>query len=80
MNGLEPYFNIVVIGSPLIEAAWSGRLLHLSGLDVIGSTAGSLSRMLQDREIELWEGKRIVGSATRPEVGSQFVLIFNSFC
>ncbi|XP_006455343.1 hypothetical protein AGABI2DRAFT_226806 [Agaricus bisporus var. bisporus H97] len=54
--------------SPLIEGAWSGRLLHLSGLDVIGSTAGSLSRMFQDREVELWEGKRIVGSATRPEI------------
>lgn len=51
-----------------MEAAWSGRLLHLSGLDIIGSTAGSLSRLLQDREAELWEGKRIVGSATDDEV------------
>ncbi|KXN89721.1 von Willebrand factor A domain-containing protein 8 [Leucoagaricus sp. SymC.cos] len=54
--------------SPLVEAAWSGRLLHLSGLDVIGSTAGSLSRMFQDREAELWEGKRIVGSASLDEI------------
>lgn len=54
--------------SPLVEAAWAGRLLHLSGLDVIGSTAGSLSRMFQDRETELWEGKRIVGSATDEEI------------
>ncbi|KAK2460039.1 hypothetical protein APHAL10511_007962 [Amanita phalloides] len=46
--------------SPLIEAAWAGRLLHLSGLDVIGSTAGSLSRLLRDRETELWEGRQIV--------------------
>ena len=58
-------------GSPLVDAAWSGRLLHLSGLDVIGSTAGSLSRMLQDRETELWEGKRIVGSAADDEVCTQ---------
>lgn len=65
--------------SPLIEGAWSGRLLHLSGLDVIGSTAGSLSRMFQDREVELWEGKRIVGSATRPEVSSSFEFIFEAF-
>jgi hypothetical protein len=54
--------------SPLVEAAWSGRLLHLSGLDVTGSTAGSLSRIFQDREVELWAGKRIVGSATEDEV------------
>ncbi|KZT28299.1 hypothetical protein NEOLEDRAFT_1129681 [Neolentinus lepideus HHB14362 ss-1] len=46
--------------SPLIEGALKGRLVHLSGMDVIGSTAGSLARLAQDREIELWEGKRIV--------------------
>ena len=54
--------------SPLIEGAWAGRLLHLSGLDVIGPTAGSLSRIVQDREIELWEGRRIVGDASPEEV------------
>ncbi|KAI0634180.1 AAA domain-containing protein [Trametes polyzona] len=46
--------------SPLIEGAWQGRLVHLSGMDVIGSTAGSLARLTQDREVELWEKKRIV--------------------
>ena len=40
--------------SPLIDGAWEGRLIHLSGVDVIGSTAGSLSRLLQDREAELF--------------------------
>ncbi|TEB25531.1 hypothetical protein FA13DRAFT_1738248 [Coprinellus micaceus] len=55
--------------SPLIDGVWSGRLVHLSGLDVIGSTAGSLSRVVQDRETELWEGKRIVGEATPQELG-----------
>lgn len=35
---------------------------------MIGSTAGSLSRILQDREIELWESKRIVAFATPEEV------------
>ncbi len=54
--------------SPIIEAAWKGRMVHLSGLDVLGSTAGSLSRLLQDREIELWEGKRIVSEASQEEV------------
>ncbi|KAL0946287.1 hypothetical protein HGRIS_012537 [Hohenbuehelia grisea] len=52
--------------SPLIEAAWRGRLAHLSGLDVIGLTSGSLSRLFQDREIELWEGRRIVGEHPEP--------------
>ncbi|KAH6910612.1 AAA domain-containing protein [Coprinopsis sp. MPI-PUGE-AT-0042] len=56
--------------SPLIDSAWNGRLVHLSGLDVIGSTAGSLSRLIQDRETELWEGKRIVGQASPDEVAS----------
>ncbi|KAG2007118.1 MDN1 midasin family protein [Coprinopsis cinerea AmutBmut pab1-1] len=56
--------------SPLIEAVWSGRVAHLSGLDVIGSTAGSLSRLIQDRETELWEGKRIVGQASPEELES----------
>jgi hypothetical protein len=54
--------------STLIDGAWAGRLLHLAGLDVIGSTAGSLSRFVQDREIELWESKRIVSEASREEV------------
>ncbi|KAH9924969.1 AAA domain-containing protein [Epithele typhae] len=46
--------------SPLVEGAWEGRLVHLAGLDVIGSTAGALARLTQDREVELWETKRIV--------------------
>ncbi|KXN82719.1 von Willebrand factor A domain-containing protein 8 [Leucoagaricus sp. SymC.cos] len=54
--------------SPLVEAPWSGWLLHLSDLDVIGSTAGSLSQMFQDREAELWEGKCIVGYASPDEI------------
>ncbi|KAI0786986.1 AAA domain-containing protein [Abortiporus biennis] len=54
--------------SPLIEGAREGRLVHLSGLDVIGSTAGSIARLLQDREIELWSGKRIVTEAEADEL------------
>jgi hypothetical protein len=46
--------------SPLTESAWAGRLVHLAGIDVIGPTAGSLARLLQDREAELWEGNRVV--------------------
>ncbi|KAG5651686.1 hypothetical protein H0H81_007817 [Sphagnurus paluster] len=54
--------------SPLIEGAWSGQLLHLSGLDVVGATAGSLARFVQDRETELWENKRIVSEASSEEI------------
>ncbi|TBU30306.1 AAA domain-containing protein [Dichomitus squalens] len=59
--------------APLIEGAWMGRLVHLAGLDVIGSTAGSLARLVQDREVELWETKRIVrrildGEAPSPDL------------
>ncbi|EIW79654.1 hypothetical protein CONPUDRAFT_137936 [Coniophora puteana RWD-64-598 SS2] len=46
--------------SPLIQGSLLGRLMHLSSLDVTGATAGSLSRLAQDREMELWESKRIV--------------------
>ncbi|KAF9806900.1 hypothetical protein IEO21_08484 [Rhodonia placenta] len=54
--------------SPLVEAVWSGRLVHLDGIDVIGSTAGSLARLMQDREVELWEDKRIVRQASQEEL------------
>lgn len=36
--------------------------MHFSGFDVLGPTAGAIARLLQDREVELWEGKRIVAS------------------
>ncbi|KAJ7859977.1 hypothetical protein B0H14DRAFT_3446369 [Mycena olivaceomarginata] len=54
--------------SAIIKAAWVGKLVHLSGLDVIGPMAGALARLVQDRETELWAGKRIVGKATPTEV------------
>ncbi|KAJ7481878.1 AAA domain-containing protein [Mycena latifolia] len=56
--------------SAIVEAAWAGKLVHLSGLDVIGPTAGSLARLVQDREVELWGGKRIVAEASSAEVQS----------
>jgi hypothetical protein len=59
---------ILRLNSPIIEAAWTGRLLHLAGLNVIGATAGSLARLVQDRETELWEGKQIVSNASTEEV------------
>ncbi|KAJ7173000.1 AAA domain-containing protein [Mycena crocata] len=56
--------------SAIVEAAWAGKLVHLSGLDVIGPTAGSLARLVQDREAELWGGKRIVADAAAEELES----------
>ncbi|KAI9450095.1 AAA domain-containing protein [Lactarius psammicola] len=46
----------------LVQGAWAGRLVHFSGFDVLGPTAGAVARLLQDREVELWEGKRITNS------------------
>ncbi|KAJ3774347.1 AAA domain-containing protein [Lentinula raphanica] len=48
--------------SPLIRGAWDGKLVWLEGIDVVASTgtAGSLARFVQDREVELWEGRRMV--------------------
>jgi von Willebrand factor A domain-containing protein 8 len=60
--------------SPLIEGAWKGRLVHLAGIDVIGATSGSLARLIQDRETELWEGKRIVSEASVEEVSCKLFL------
>ncbi len=51
-----------------MQGVWAGRLVHLSGLDTIGATAGSLGRLMQDREIELWEGERLVAQADEEEV------------
>ncbi|KAH8112896.1 AAA domain-containing protein [Phellopilus nigrolimitatus] len=57
--------------SPLVQGAWNGRLVHLSGIDVVGATAGSLSRLMQDRETELWEGRRIVAEANEQEISTE---------
>ncbi|TFK71122.1 hypothetical protein BDN72DRAFT_838036 [Pluteus cervinus] len=54
--------------SPLIEGALTGKLVHLAGLDVLGATGGSLARLVHDREMELWEKKRIVASASTDEL------------
>ncbi|SPO39671.1 uncharacterized protein PSFLO_05152 [Pseudozyma flocculosa] len=45
--------------APLIRGAMQGKLIHLAGVDVLGPTLSSLSRLLQDRESELWNGQRI---------------------
>lgn len=70
MNVLECFFVGADIKrySPLIEGAWNGKLVHLSGLDVLGPTAGSLAKLIQDRETELWETRRIVSEIDSEEV------------
>ena len=47
---------------------WSGKLVHLAGIDILGPTTGSLDRLTQDRELELWEEKRIVKQLSDDEV------------
>ncbi|KZV72548.1 hypothetical protein PENSPDRAFT_674901 [Peniophora sp. CONT] len=49
--------------SRLVKGAWDGSLVCLEGVDVLGPTAGVLARLAQDREIELWEGRRIVATS-----------------
>ncbi|EIN14530.1 hypothetical protein PUNSTDRAFT_118001 [Punctularia strigosozonata HHB-11173 SS5] len=61
--------------SPLISASLAkDRLIHLEGTDAIGSTAGSLARLLQDRELELWHGKRIVAQIAQDEATSELAI------
>ena len=59
--------------APLTTAALRGSLVHLAGADVLGSTLESLSRLTQDREMELWEGTRLTTEADVP-VSNQLVL------
>ncbi|CAO1618558.1 unnamed protein product [Parajaminaea phylloscopi] len=44
--------------SPLLKGAMEAKIVHLAGIDVLGPTVGSLSSLLQDRTLELWEGGR----------------------
>lgn len=55
--------------APLVRGAMQGKLIHLAGVDVLGPTLGSLSRLLQDRELELWNGARMTegDAAVSPE-------------
>ncbi|KAJ9475446.1 hypothetical protein PHBOTO_005536 [Pseudozyma hubeiensis] len=50
--------------APLVRGAMQGKLIHLAGVDVLGPTLGSLSRLLQDRELELWNGARMTEDIT----------------
>ncbi|PWN52041.1 hypothetical protein IE53DRAFT_367543 [Violaceomyces palustris] len=63
--------------APLIRGAMDGKLIHLAGVDVLGSTLGSLSRLTQDREFEVWNGGRLTLAAggeavqgAKPEAGN----------
>lgn len=46
--------------APLLKGAIEGHLVHLSGVDTLGPTLGSLARLATDRELELWNGNRLV--------------------
>ncbi|WFD33517.1 hypothetical protein MCUN1_000330 [Malassezia cuniculi] len=57
--------------APLTQGALDGTLVHLAGVDVLGATLGSLSRLTQDRELELWGGARLsLGAVAGSEPGS----------
>jgi hypothetical protein len=58
--------------APMTKAALEGKLVHFEGIDTLGSTVGSLGRLLNDREGELWEGKRIVGKLAQEDVCLSF--------
>ncbi|KAN0062821.1 hypothetical protein ACQY0O_004641 [Thecaphora frezii] len=55
--------------APLVRGAMQGKLVHLAGVDVLGPTLGSISRLLQDRESELWNGRRLRLDASSPGEG-----------
>ena len=44
--------------APLLKGALEGKMVHLSGVDTLGPTLGSLSRLTTDRQVELWNGNR----------------------
>ncbi|KWU41842.1 hypothetical protein RHOSPDRAFT_30334 [Rhodotorula sp. JG-1b] len=45
--------------APMVLGAKEGRLVWLDGIDTLGPTFNSLSRLLNDREGEMWEGQRL---------------------
>lgn len=74
------------VEAPLVQSAKLGRLVHLEGIDTLGATFNSLSRLVNDRQGELWEGKRLtargVGSekdAAAREAGGVLEWIHPSF-
>lgn len=51
--------------APLVHGAKAGRLVWLDGVDTLGPTFNSLSRLLNDREGEMWEGRRLTLRAAK---------------
>lgn len=65
------------VPQPLVEGVIKGDLVHLDGVDLLGSTAGILSRLSIDRELELWDEKRMVKTLSKSEeVRSLSYLVF----
>ncbi|EGF99746.1 Hypothetical protein MELLADRAFT_94123 [Melampsora larici-populina 98AG31] len=46
--------------SRLVEGAQAGALVEITGIDLIGSSVGTISGLLDGRSLELWGGKRLV--------------------
>ncbi|GAA5909649.1 hypothetical protein JCM8208_003837 [Rhodotorula glutinis] len=86
LGGRELWMRRVVGGSggvtsweeaPLVQSARAGRLVHLDGVDTLSATFNSLSRLLNDRQGELWEGKRLTAPSANKgqEAAEQGVLV-----
>ncbi|CAH7688707.1 AAA domain-containing protein [Phakopsora pachyrhizi] len=61
--------------SRLVEAALGGSLVQLNGIDTIGSTIGSIGRLLDEGEVELWNGRRIVAQKISEANDPEFELL-----
>lgn len=58
--------------APLLRGALDACIVHLAGIDVLGYTLGSLSRLTQDRQMELWLGGRAALPGSKlPQVESK---------
>lgn len=58
--------------APLLRGAMDPCVVHMAGIDVLGHTLGSLSRLTQDRQLELWLGGRAIEAGSKlPQVESK---------
>lgn len=60
--------------APLLRGALDACVVHLAGIDVLGPTLGSLARLTQDRQLELWLGGRAIEAGSKlPEAETKEV-------
>lgn len=59
-RGTKPDGSTTWEPAPLLKGALDAQVVHLAGIDVLGPTLGSLGRLTQDRQAELWAGGRAI--------------------